>query len=143
MEYSELAVVLLEQMQSLHRLKPYRSIIESMQGEPSVLEYIARHEGYVLPGEIAHEMNISSARVAAILNKLENKRFITRQVDTNNRRHRLVRITQDGKNLDEKHNQNLMGDAAKLIGFLGEHDAKEYIRITKRLAEIPSDYDDY
>jgi len=143
MDHAELANDLIVKLRELHKVKPYKNIIESMQGESPVLEYVANHDGYVLPGEIAREMDVSSARIAAILNRLDDKGLITRQVDTKNRRQRLVGTTQDGKKVAGEYKQTLLGDAAKILDLLGEHDTKEYVRITKRMIELPRDYDDY
>ncbi|MCL2085183.1 MAG: MarR family winged helix-turn-helix transcriptional regulator, partial [Oscillospiraceae bacterium] len=82
------------------------------------------------------EMRVSSARVAAALNSLEQKGLITRQINKDDRRKILVGVTEHGKKMAEKHRQDVIGVAAKLLNLLGEHDAKEYVRITGKLAEI-------
>lgn len=136
MDYSELAVEWLNGMQSLHRVKPQRNINEAMQGEAFVLNYVASHHDVVLPGEISQEMDVSSARIATALNSLEKKGLITRQIDLNDRRKILVGITKEGKEFADKHRQKILSVIAKMLELLGEHDAKEYVRIMKKLAEI-------
>jgi len=143
MDYAGLANELLNGMQSLHKAKPQKNINEAMQGEVFVLKYISDHNGDVLPGEIGQEMDVSSARIAAALNSLEKKGLITRQIDTSDRRKILVGITQQGKELAEEHKQTILGITAKMLELLGEHDAKEYVRITKKLAEILPKFKEY
>lgn len=140
MDYFELAIELLNGMQSLHKVKSQRNINEAMQGETFVLKYIAHHNGDVLPGEIGQKMDVSSARIAAALNSLEKKGLITRQINTSDRRQILVGITKEGKDLAEKHQKTVLEAIAKMLELLGEHDAKEYVRIMKKLAEIIPDY---
>lgn len=135
MDYSELAAELLRSMHALRRFKPQRNINEAIQGETFVLGYIVHHGGEVLPGDISQEMDVSSARIAAALNSLEKKGLVTRQIDTNDRRKIIVGITQEGRNLAGKHNQAALGVAVKMLECLGEHDAREYVRIMKKLAE--------
>ena len=138
MECSELAAELLNGIKSLHKIKSQKNINEAMQGETFVLNYIAIHGGDVLPGEIGNEMSVSSARVATALNSLEQKGLITRRIDTNDRRKILVGITQEGKVFAEEHQQTVLRVASKMLELLGEHDAKEYVRIMKKLAEMLS-----
>ena len=136
MDYSNLANELLEKMHSFRRAKPQKSIDESLQGEAFVLHYLAQHGEGVLPGEISNEMRVSSARIAQTLNNIEKKGWITRQIDTNDRRRILVNLTPEGKTAAEKHHQAISNLAIKILSMLGEHDAKEYVRIMGRLAEL-------
>lgn len=136
MDYMELADDLLRKMQSLRKVPPHKSITDSVQGEAFVLYYIARRSGDVLPGEISHEMAVSSARIAAALNSLESKGLITRKIDSGDRRKILVGATREGKALADKHQQVVLEEAAKMLALLGEHDAKEYVRITGKLTEM-------
>ena len=69
------------------------------------------------------------------MNKLESKGLITRQIDKNDRRKILVAITREGKAFAEKYQTAMIEDIAEMLGFLGEHDAREYVRIIGRLAE--------
>ena len=138
MDYSGLAIELLNKMRLLHKAKSQRCIDEALQGEAFVLHYIMLNDNDVLPSEISDEMNVSSARIAQTLNNIEKKGWITRQIDPNDRRKILVRLTPEGKTKAEKHHQAVISLAEKMLGLLGEHDAKEYVRITGRLADMVS-----
>ena len=135
MDYRELAIELLIKMQSFHKIKQKKHFSEVMQGETFVLYYIALHDGDVLPGEISTEMDVSSARVATALNNLERKGLIIRQIDKNNRRKILVSITPEGKKIAEERYSTLVEKTTTMLTALGEHDAKEYVRIMGRLIE--------
>jgi DNA-binding MarR family transcriptional regulator len=133
---SELAVEFLSKMQLLVQARIDKPVNEAVQGEGFVLHYIALHSDGVLPGEIGHKMGVSTARVATALNSLEKKGLITRQIDTSDRRKILVGITLEGKCLAEKNYRAVVDVIAKRFALLGEYDAKEYVRITSRLAEM-------
>ena len=135
MEDEELAIKLFNNLQLLHKAKPHKYMNEALKGEAFVLHYIAAHGGDVLPGDISNEMDVSSARIAAALNNLENKGLITRRIDKNDRRKILVGITQEGKDLADKHYRNVVETMAKMIGLMGEQDAREYVRLVGKLAE--------
>ena len=136
MDYKILAAALLENMQSLHKARPQKHINEALQGEAFVLHFIAHQNRDVLPSDISQEMDVSSARVAAALNKLENKELITRQNDDKDRRKVIVKVTKKGKDLADKQYDEVLNAAAKLLSALGENDAKEYLRITKKMADM-------
>ena len=140
MYYEELADELLRKMQVLQRAKPQKNLADAVQGEAFVLRYIAHHGSSVLPGEIGQKMEVSSARVAVTLNNLEKKGLITRQIDRKDRRKILVEITQDGKDFAEQHQKFVLEIAANMLRLLGEEDAKEYVRITGRLADMLPDH---
>ena len=138
MDYAALAEQMLEKMHVLRKASPQKHINESLQGEAFILRYISSHGVDVLPGEISGEMNVSSARIAAALNSLESKVLITRQIDPNNRRQILVNITPEGKAIAEKQQATVIEYASKMLALLGERDAREYVRITCKLANIMS-----
>lgn len=136
MDYEELA------KQFLHNSYQYRSrghqkrFDDSMHGETFAMSYIFRQGGTVLPSDISSEMNISSARVAAMLNNLENKGLITREIDKSDRRRVLVELTQDGIEFAKNHNKTVVNYTIRTLKLLGEHDAKELVRIIGRLSEL-------
>jgi len=136
MDYNALALELIKKMQALRKFKPHKHINESLQGETFVLHFIAHHGDDVLPSEIGHKMDVSSARIAATLNRLEEKGLITRQIDTADRRKILVKLTEVGKEIAERHEEIVLTETIKMLTALGEYDAKEYVRITGKLTEI-------
>ena len=138
MDHSKLAAQLLDKLQSLHRARPQKNIDEALQGEAFVLHYMARRTEDVQPGEIGAETGVSSARVAQTLNSMEKKGQITRQIDVDDRRRILVRLTPEGRSAAEAHLRHVLGLVSKILGLLGEADAREYVRITGKLADILS-----
>ena len=140
MDYSILAGELLNKMRSLHRASLQKSIDEALQGETYVLHYLNNSDGEVLPGEISNEMNVSSARIAQTLNSMERKGWITRRIDTGDRRKILVGLTPEGITEAEAHLKKAVDQVTKMLTLLGERDAKDYVRITGKLAEIISQH---
>jgi len=137
-DYKELAAEFMQKLHILNKARPHKRISESMHGEAFVLKYLSYQDGFVLPSEISNIMGISSARIAAALNSLERKGLITRQIDPSDRRRILVELTSEGKALAESQHQEILENTTKMFAFLGEHDAREYVRITGRLAEYVS-----
>lgn len=138
MDYLDLSRQFLHTMFKLKKHGHPKKITEKMQGEALAILYLLEHKNIVLPGEMSNEMNISSARVAAMLNSLENKGLITREMDKRDRRKILVSLTQKGKDLAVKHRQKVENHTAKMLELLGEHDALELVRITEKLTTLLS-----
>jgi len=136
MDYSELAEAFIEQMHLLRRFKPQKIINDSLHGEVFMLHNIAASEDCMIPSELSNAMGISGARIAATLNGLESKGYVTRQIDPSDRRRILVALTDKGKEKNEAYRMELIYMTAKMLSLLGEHDAKEYVRITKKLGEL-------
>ncbi len=138
MDYIDLAKQFLESLFTFKKHGHHKKINDCMQGEAMAILYILSQKNIVLPSEISNELKISSARVAAMLNSLESKGYITRQMDKSDRRKILVDLTQEGKELAQKHSEAIAVHAAHMLETLGEHDALELVRIVKKLAELSS-----
>lgn len=136
MDYTELAKQFLSDSYLFRKQSQQKKIDESMQGEAFAILYVLRQGGSVLPSEISTVMNITSARVAAVLNSLEDKGLITREIDSSDRRKILINLTEEGKALAEKRYQMAVNSTVRLLKILGEDDARELVRITGRLAEL-------
>ncbi|MCL2503031.1 MAG: MarR family winged helix-turn-helix transcriptional regulator [Coriobacteriia bacterium] len=136
MDYQELASELLNSMYSLRRTGFEKGIAEFLHGEAAALHHIAFCSGEALPSGIRRKLGVSSARTAQVLNNAESKGWITRQIDQRDRRRVLIELTPKGRAIAEKHRREVVGLAAKMLSVLEEHDAREYVRITGKLAEI-------
>ena len=141
MDFERLADEFMDLMHCLRKRKVEKQITDSMHGEQFVLFYISKKDGNVIPSEISKEMEISSARIAAALNSLEEKGLITRKIDLNDRRRILVNLTDEGHEQARQHNQKITAITVNMMRYLGEHDANEFLRIIKRLADKdPEDF---
>jgi DNA-binding MarR family transcriptional regulator len=138
MDYEGLAKELLQSMLSIRRTGQPMFAQDGAQGEAFVLYHIKRN-GEAIPSDISGAMGISSARVAVVLNSLENKGLITREIDSGDRRRIIVRLTPKGIDQAEDRRRKNVEMIKDVLTKLGERDAKEYVRITERLAEILSE----
>lgn len=135
MDYESLAREFMDVMHRMRRRNDQRQINDSMHGENFVLSYISEHEGNVIPSDISNAMGTTSARIAAVLNSLEGKGFISRRIDPSDRRKILIDLTDDGRAQVDTHYQMIMSYTTNMLQYLGEYDSKEYIRIIKKLAD--------
>ena len=143
MEESTLA---LEMMKSTGMLffgmKPGHNHIRSMiHGEMFILDYLERKNNTVMPGELSNMTGGSSARTAIALRNLEQKGFISRDVDKADRRKIIVTLTDEGRKLTLEERAQVIRKMDAIVDALGEKDAREYIRIVGRIVEISNNLD--
>jgi DNA-binding MarR family transcriptional regulator len=135
MDYNDLAKQCLQTFFQFYRTRTNQMMNESMRGEAYVLQYIANHDGDVVPGDISDAMSVSTARMATVLKGMENKGWISRHFDTRDKRRTILTLTQNGEEQADQCRTRLLHATAKMLEYLGENDAKEYIRILRRLSE--------
>ena len=87
-------------------------------------------------GELSEKLNVTTARIASILNSLEAKDYIKRTEDNKDKRKTLVVVTKKGKALAKKAKKEVIDKITKVINEIGEEEVKEYIRITLKIREI-------
>ena len=112
------------------------------KGEMFVLRFIAIRDREVLPSELREALNSSSARISALLNVLEKKGHITREVDVTNRRNILVSITPDGKSRVKEEMNVMNTKMAQIFTEMGETETFEFIRLLKKFAKLNAKADE-
>ena len=136
MDYSALATQLIRKMVRIMHSKPHRQMSEFSGGGMCILNHLMALERPALPGELSAHMGISSARIAAILNNLERKGLVSREIDASDRRKILVTITESGRAQVMGKRSRMHANMERILQELGEHDAKECLRIVDRITDI-------
>ena len=77
-------------------------------GEIGVLSMLAFDQNPVMAGELSEKLNVTTARIARILNSLESKQYIRRKNDRTDRRKTFVTITKKGKELADSTKKEIM-----------------------------------
>lgn len=109
---------------------------EFTHGEVGVLGYLAFEQNGVTSGELSEVINVTTARIASILNSLENKGFVKRNDDSLDKRKVLVYITDKGKDIAKRTKKDIMDKIKVIIEEIGYEDLKEYVRVTMKIKEI-------
>ncbi len=136
MDCEVLAEMLVDQTELLFRHGPHKLIGKNARGECFVLRCLARSKAPLLPSDLSEQSHASTARIAVVLNTLEKKGLISRAIDPTDRRRILVSLTNVGQEYVAVVRTQLREDMKHLLEELGEQDAREYLRITKRILQI-------
>jgi DNA-binding MarR family transcriptional regulator len=137
MDYSQLATEFLESQGRMMKSSFWPKKANAfLHGEMFILNYLNFRQGEALPSELSAAMNTSTARVAMALKSLESKGLIERHADFKDRRKVIVSITDQGRELVESERRDMHQRMVALLTELGEEDARAYIRLAGRIAEI-------
>lgn len=103
------------------------------RGELFVLNYLAEHGGTAYPKDLSKEMGVSSARIAAILNQMGKKNWISRITDTIDLRQTIITLTDNGRQEIESRKEEIIDAVIQMIKNIGPDDAKELLRIERKI----------
>ena len=124
-----------EIMAGKHR-NSMESINRPNQGELFVLKYLIKKDTEVLPSELSHALQSSTARISALLGALEKKGQIVRKIDENNRRNILVTITDVGRKRAKEEMQEMKKVMVQVFSEMGEEDAEAFIRLSRKFFNL-------
>ena len=131
MDYNKVALHFMERMEHAPHKEPLNKMQRFSKGEMFAMNLLQKTEVPISAGDIATAMATSSARVANLLNTLENKGFIERCINTSDRRKILVIITKKGRQTIEKSKQLMQDHLSAVFKQMGEHDTIEFMRLTE------------
>lgn len=100
---------------------------------------IARLEASGRPvrsGEVAKFSHSTPSAMSQIFKSLEEKGFITRKRDEGDCRGVTIRLTDAGWDLEARHRRMHDRRLSESVAYLGEHDARELVRIVDKLVEF-------
>ena len=121
MDYHLLAEELIELHRRLLSFPVNRMLADLAKGELFVLNYLMVHQDPVHPKELSQQMMVSTARVAALLNRMEEEGLIVRLPDSRDNRQTIITPTQFGIQFVQE--------------LLGPEDAQNYLRIQKKILQ--------
>lgn len=105
----------------------------SQKGACFVLAYLERSSGEVIAGDLAKELRVSTARIAALLKKMEKNHLIMRRSSPSDARKTVVTITPEGAAYAAREREQLLSRAELLIQKVGKRDLDELIRIFRKI----------
>lgn len=133
MDYTSLAIHLLSVRANLLQVPANQQMSKMVKGELFVLNYLITHESIIHPKELSEKMSVSTARIASLLNHMEEKQLIVRFADPNDNRQIIVQLTDNGKQAIHKIRDEAVSQIAAMLEALGPDDAREYIRIQEKI----------
>lgn len=110
-------------------------------GEIGVLSMLAFDQNPVTAGELSEKLNVTTARIARILNSLESKQYIRRKNDRTDRRKTFATITKKGKELADSTKKEIMDKIIQVIHEVGYDEIQTYISIVLKIRSVLNNQD--
>ena len=107
-----------------------------LKGEKAILCFLNNASGDVTAGELSKELGVSTARIAAALNVLEQKGLITRKSDAIDKRKVYVQLTAPGQQSFLESQEAIVKLLTKVVDELGKEKIKEHIMIIAKIKRI-------
>lgn len=109
---------------------------ETSAGIGAVLRFLFEADKPMTAGSISRFMNVSTARVAVLLKKMEARGFICRTTGAEDARTVVVSLTKLGAETVEKIQENFYQDIGVLIDTIGMERLIEYTNISKEIRSV-------
>lgn len=142
MKKDELTNEIIGVFAGLSHMRTFSDIQNNLKGENFLLAHLFNNGGESTPSKLAEFLDVSAARIAAILRSLENKSLIERISDGRDKRRIMVKLTEDGKLLVDGIQCQLIKHASDVFDSLGEEDCAEFVRILKKIIHIENQRND-
>ncbi len=133
MDYAALAQELVNTRTDMLQVPASQVLSKLLKGELFVLNYLATHEAAIHPKDLSTKMAVSSARIASLLNHMEEKHYVIRQDDPEDNRQVVVMLTEEGKTAAQQCRTAVISYLSAMLEELGPEDAATYIRIQKKI----------
>ena len=138
MNYDDIANELFQQLRNNSKTSLTQMLNDFNCGEIGVLGYLVFDKDNVTSGELSDKLDVTTARIASVLNSLESKGYIKRNIDSGDKRKILVTITDKGRVLVYKVKKELTDKIINLLKVVSYDDIKEYMRISLEIRKILS-----
>lgn len=117
----------------------YNNLETTQRGIGFVLNYLKHSEGEVIAGDLSKNLNVSTARIAAMLKRMEQSGLVTRHSSLEDARRTVVEITPAGIALVDEMREQTLKRVESLLDKIGKEDLDTYIRISHQIREIMED----
>lgn len=139
MDYEELAQQMMERTHPKNRRPPLNDMRKQERVQDMTLRFLYENGGSSVPKELMEFFGVSSARITKLLGTLEERGFVVREGDPADRRRVTVRLTPAGETYMMDLDAGFQRRLARILELLGEHDARELVRLMGRLIEVMAD----
>ncbi len=117
----------------------FKKIGSADKGLGFVLIYLSKSCSEVYASTISEKMNISRARVAVLLKKLESKNYIEKTSSAKDARIEIIKPTKKGLEKANELIEKTLSTTAKVIEEVGLDDINKFIEISSKIKKVIGD----
>lgn len=130
---------IIEKLQKAHPSHVLERTQNDNRGMNYVIKYLANHEGFAYTNEISKDMNISTARVSSLINKLEMKGIVIRKQSEKDARKTLIVLTEKGNLYHKKQEEKMFNMLSNIIDEFGIEELNKFFDTLDRLLSFMVD----
>lgn len=127
---------LLEALQKAPPSHLFQDIDSGAAGMHAILLYLSKQEGTVTAGMVSASMNVSTARVAVLLKKMEAKGLIAKERDPDDARKINVKLSERGQALAAQAHEQIRTHVEAIIDQIGMERLLEFAAISEEIHAI-------
>lgn len=140
--------VVIEFLEALQEIRRYRrwyrkSCLPIKHNEMMLLIFLHHNLDQdsrgIQPSELGEILQLTRPAVTALVNSLEEKSYVERNSDPDDRRVVFVRPTKEGIKLVETSKRRIAENIGEVLHLLGAEDSRELIRIIRKIRNILED----
>ncbi|MDT2828607.1 MarR family transcriptional regulator [Enterococcus viikkiensis] len=135
MTFAEEAELELMDLMVQNRHGAFSKIEKSSKGANIVIKALDILGEPANPKFLADTLNLSTARIAAVLGNLEKRGLISRTMDPDDRRKINVSLTEAGKKVAKAEKQEMRTKIIRVFELMGEADTKKYLELTAKFVD--------
>lgn len=124
-------------MEKFHKNKPIpimQRISKEENGIGFLLSYLyANSSIQITAGDLAKNLEVSTARIAVLLRKMEERGYVHKSFCESDGRKTIITITEDGKLKVKKQKEKMLDLMEKIIIDVGEEDLDYLFQILEKL----------
>lgn len=136
MASEEQIIRMLKRLAQVHPFECFKDVNEAKAGIGAVLRLLYETNEPMSAGAISKRLGISTARVAVLLKKMEQKGMITKQASSKDARVTIVQLTEFGKATIEKMKENVFAQMGRILDQIGEERLLEFFDTTEEIKNI-------
>lgn len=114
----------------------FRKMNETSTGIAAVLRFLREAQGAVTAGQISSFMNVSTARVAVLLRKMESRGWITRRPGAADGRTTVVALSAQGREKADALHAALCREVEELIEKVGAERIAQFAEISREIRKV-------
>ena len=136
MATTEQIETLMEQLKKAPPAECFQNFDMSTAGIRAILKILNETDSRVTAGDLSEYMNVSTARIAALLKKMEAKGLIEKEHDLADGRVVVVNLSNQGKELADKFKANLYAHIGEMIDKIGMDRMLEFAAVSNEIQSL-------
>ncbi len=136
MASTEQIEILMEQLKKAPPAECFQNFDMSTAGIRAILKILNETDGKVTAGNLSEHMQVSTARIAVLLKKMEAKGLIEKVHDSADGRVVVVKLSNQGKELADKFKANLYDHIGEMIDKIGMDRMLEFAAVSNEIQSL-------